>query len=146
MGKIKSFTGGAKPVTVVMPVVSPSDLKHCSIELLGAAGATANEAEIVGTHLVESNFAGHDSDVLRIPQYAEEIRRCAVRPGTELAITEETESSVLIDGFQTFGQLAWAEARRHAIEKARAVGIGMASLRCCNHSGRFGAYIEVSVG
>lgn len=130
-----------------MPVFTPQDLKQRSIELLGAAGATPAEAEIVGIHLVESNLAGHDSHgVLRIPQYAAEIERGAVQPGIELGISGQAESSVVVDGFRAFGQVACAEAMRQAIDKALAVGVGIASLRRCNHSGRLGAYVESAAG
>ena len=58
-----------------MPNIAPEKLNTFTANVLRAAGATENEIEIVGPHLVDACLAGQDSHgVLRLRQYVQEIR------------------------------------------------------------------------
>jgi len=132
-----------------MPVFTVDQLKNLGIGIFKAAGASDEEAKIVSRYLVNANLAGHDSHgVIRIPQYVNMIKvgykpygyLCKIKPGAQIEIVKETETTALIDGNWGFGQLIATKAMELAIEKAKKHGIGAVGAFHCNHIGRLGEY------
>ena len=59
-----------------MPNVSHQQLRETTIQALKKGGATSEDADVVGNHLVESNLAGHDSHgVIRVAQNVAEMQK-----------------------------------------------------------------------
>lgn len=105
------------------------------------AGASACHARLVARHLVESNILGHDSHgVLRVPQYCLAIESGELIPDARPKIIRELPAGAVMDGCQSFGQVAATEAMQLALEKASRSGTAAVTVRNCYHSGRLGAY------
>jgi LDH2 family malate/lactate/ureidoglycolate dehydrogenase len=127
-----------------MPILQAQQLKDFIAEILAAAGARADYADIVAAHLVDANLAGHDSHgVIRTPHYVRSIEKGDLQPSAEPEIVVETASMAQICGNWTFGQVIGKEATELAIDKARAQGVGLVSMYHEGHTGRLGAYAEM---
>ncbi|MFN0164921.1 MAG: Ldh family oxidoreductase [Bryobacteraceae bacterium] len=119
----------------------PERLHRLAEDVFEAAGAPRGEAEIVAEHLVSASLMGYDTHgVMRIPQYVEEIRNGSIRPGAQVVVSHETETTAVVDCGWTFGQVGGLRAIDTAIEKARRWKTATVVARCCNHAGRLGAY------
>ncbi len=127
-----------------MPTIQASKLTKITAQILAAADARADYAQIVADHLVNANLAGHDSHgVIRTPHYVRSIEKGDLRPTAEPEIVEETASMAQICGNWTFGQVIAKQATELAIDKAREQGVGLVSMYHEGHTGRIGTYAEM---
>jgi len=127
-----------------MPSIQADQLTETIAQILAAAGARADYADIVAAHLVDANLAGHDSHgVIRTPHYVRSIEKGDLKPADEPEIVEETASMAQICGNWTFGQVIAKQATELAIDKARAQGVGLVSMYHEGHTGRIGTYAEM---
>ena len=127
-----------------MPIIQADKLTEITDQILKAAGARSDYAEIVADHLVNANLAGHDSHgVIRTPHYVRSMEKGDLRPTAEPEIVEETASMAQICGNWTFGQVIAKQATEIAIDKAREQGVGLVSMYHEGHTGRIGAYAEM---
>lgn len=126
-----------------MPTFSPKELQQIAQQIFMACGAPLSEASLVAEHLVESNIMGIDSHgVMRIPQYVDNIRRGAIKPGSQVSILKDGEASVLLDCNYNFGQVGGTMAAELATNRARRHGVASVVVKNCNHTGRIGAYVQ----
>ena len=107
------------------------------------AGALADVAELVATHVVDAELAGHPSHGLRqIPLYCAN----AGAPGNDLTVTPEiiAQTPVLttVDAREGLGHPALAAAVDAAATAAHQAGIAAAAVVRCGHAGRAGAWVE----
>jgi LDH2 family malate/lactate/ureidoglycolate dehydrogenase len=110
-----------------------------------AAGTPHDPAAHVARHLVRANLSGHDSHgVLRIPAYLRQIKQSQLVPGARPEVVREWAASAVVDGRRGFGQVTASFALDVAIRKAEGAGVGAASVRRCNHTGRLGEYGEAA--
>ena len=127
-----------------MPTIQADALTDINAQILAAAGARQDYADIVAEHLVNANLAGHDSHgVIRTPYYVRSIEKGELKPTAEPDIIAETASMAQIRGNWTFGQVIARQATEIAISKAREQGIGLASIYDEGHTGRLGTYAEM---
>lgn len=141
-----------------MPVFTADQLRKISISVFEAAGASKEEAEIVGNHMVTSNLYGHDSHgIIRLRLYVRLMRKMAgmdndvshmaspgIKPQAEIRILSETPSAAALDGNWGFGHVIARKAMDMAVAKAKATGVGIVSAYNCNHIGRVGEYPEMA--
>src|SRR5467141_2447837 len=74
-----------------MPTIDASRLESTATRIFEALGTPAGDAAWIATLLVRANLRGHDSHgVIRIPQYAEAVRRGTVDPKSPISVTAET--------------------------------------------------------
>lgn len=124
-------------------LVKAEDLEELTAAIFQKHGAPAEDARIVARLLVEADLMGlHSHGVLRVPQYVGDIRQGTIVPGAALQVVEQTPTAALVDANWNFGQVGAVRAAELAVERAQELGIGCASLRCCRHVGRVGAYTE----
>lgn len=124
-----------------MPRVSPEDLEEFVTKAIESTGTTPDAARAVARHLVEANLSGHDSHgVMRLKQYLDHAASGDVQPTAEPAVLRETSTTAVVDGGQTWGQVAANFAMELAIRKAREHAIAAVSLRNAYHAGRIGVY------
>ncbi|MEX2307973.1 MAG: Ldh family oxidoreductase [Pirellulales bacterium] len=124
-----------------MPTLSCDQLTSLVTAIFEHAGAPPAHARLVANHLVEANTFGHDSHgVLRVPQYCMAIDSGELVPHAKPSVVRESAAGAVMDGRQSFGQVAVADAMNRAIDKASNNGIGAVTIRNCYHSGRLGAY------
>jgi len=128
-----------------MPTLTSERITRIASEVLQAAGASAENADIVGEHLADANLAGHDSHgFIRIPQYVTNIREGGLNPKAQPRVNRDSKATAQISGNGTFGQVAASFATRLAMDKAREYGIGMVSMYDIGHTGRIGTYPEMA--
>lgn len=124
-----------------MPRVSPDTLEEFVTRAIESTGTRPEAARMVARHLVESNLSGHDSHgVMRLKQYLDHVASGDVQPAAEPTIVHETSTTAVVDGGQTWGQVAASFAMDVAIRKARDHAIAAVSLRRAYHAGRIGVY------
>jgi uncharacterized oxidoreductase len=124
-------------------VVKAAYLEDLTAAIFQKHGTPPDDARTVARLLVEADLMGlHSHGTLRVPQYVGDIRQGTIAPGAALKVTEQTPAAVLVDANWNFGQVGAARTTELAVERARQLGIGCASLRRCRHVGRVGAYTE----
>jgi uncharacterized oxidoreductase len=124
--------------------IQADKLRATVIDILKAAGAEAEDADTVGSHLVLSNLSGHDSHGVSIlPQYLENIRLGVLKPTNHLRSVRKDGSIEVFDGQMGFGQVVAREATLAAIETAKETGLSLSALRNAHHIGRVGTYGEM---
>src|SRR5438309_10062992 len=117
-----------------MPIIQAEELHRFALELVGAMGASVEEAETVADVLVRSNLAGHDSHgVIRMEQYARMVREGQIVPGAPFEIVRQMPAMALVDGHWGFGAVVASRATRLAIEMAQVSGVAAVSVRGSNH-------------
>ncbi|HEX5416695.1 MAG TPA: Ldh family oxidoreductase [Chloroflexota bacterium] len=124
---------------------SADELREVATRIFRAAGADAEPTEILVSHLIDANLAGHDSHgVIRIPAYVQSLQKGQVQPNARPTILRETPVSALIDGGWTFGQVSARFGIDTAIAKAKAQGVAVVGVVRCNHIGRLGTYSSLA--
>lgn len=129
-----------------MPTIAADRLTGYVSTIFEAAGAAPSEAGEVATHMVGANLAGHDSHgVIHISNYLGLMDEGLIRPGAELRVERETETTALLAGGWDFGQVVARKAMADAIERARGSGLGAVVAYEMAHTGRMGAFGEQAV-
>ncbi len=124
-----------------MILFTADELRDVATRIFRAAGAEPEPTDILVSHLIDANLAGHDSHgVLRIPAYVQAMKRGRVQPNARPTIVRETPVSALIDGNWTFGQVSARFGMEVAIAKAKAQGVAVVGVVRCTHIGRLGTY------
>lgn len=126
-----------------MPTLSHDKLALFATRLLTAAGAGEAEAARVAESLVESNLRGHDSHgVMRIPDYAAQLRTGELVADAELRTLAETESLLATDARSGFGQVQCTRLIERLEPKVRRQGVACGTISNCGHVGRLGEWVE----
>src|SRR6266567_2675056 len=124
-----------------MPRVPAERLHRVGAALLVAAGAPADEAEVVMRHCVDANLAGHDSHgIIQIPTYIDRIQVGHIVPGAPWTITQESPTTTVIDGHWGFGYTVTERAMRLTIDKATRSNVAATTVSRQGHIGRLASY------
>ncbi len=127
-----------------MYVISETDLRKFTIEVLTAMGTPLAHAEVVCENLVGANLVGHDSHgVLRLTTYAGWVDDGHIVPGLDPEVTSEFGATARVDGRWCWGAVGAKLATEKAIELARQYGVAAVTLDHCAHIGRLGSYTEM---
>ena len=124
-----------------MPVFTQTELAKIAGDVFQAAGATPEEARVVGEALAEANVEGHDSHgVVRISEYVGWMEENLINIGAHMKVVKETDAFAVLDGNWGWGQVVAKEAMEYGIQKALRSGAVTISVRQCCHIGRVGDY------
>ncbi|MCL0044474.1 Ldh family oxidoreductase [Dehalococcoidia bacterium] len=124
-----------------MPIFTHSYLHKLVFHVLRAAGANEEESEIIASHSVGANLAGHDSHgVIQIPTYVDRIKVGHIVPGASIEVLDETPSTARIDGHWGFGYVVSTRAMELAIQKARETNVAALTIFRQSHVGRVADY------
>src|ERR1051326_8280718 len=124
-----------------MPRVPAERLHQIGAALLVAAGAPADEAEIVMRHSIDANLAGHDSHgIIQIPTYIDRIQVGHIVPGAPFTIVQESPATTVIDGNWGFGYVISERAMQMTIDKARTANVAATTVFRQSHIGRLASY------
>lgn len=119
------------------------NLEDFARNVAAAMGAPDEVAAEVGSHLVKSNLAGHDSHgIIRLGQYMEQAAAGLLVPSALPEIAKSAPCGGLVDAGRGFGQYSTMFATKVAIEAAKSVGVGAVAIRQSMHIGRVGEYVE----
>jgi uncharacterized oxidoreductase len=128
-----------------MQTISAPTLTDYIQSLFAAAGAPPAHAIRVANSLVSANLAGHDSHgVIRTVQYLANIKDGLLDPVVTPKIAKETGVVTMVDGQQSFGQVAAHYAMTLTIDKAKTYGMATTGLFHSAHVGRLGEWIALA--
>jgi hydroxycarboxylate dehydrogenase B len=128
-----------------MPTIDAVRLESTATRIFEALGAPAGDAAWVAHLLVLANLRGHDSHgVIRVPQYAEAVKKGTVDPKSPVTVAAETPVTARLDGGRGFGQVVARRGMEMAMAKAKASGLAAVSLSRTGHVGRLADYVEMA--
>jgi LDH2 family malate/lactate/ureidoglycolate dehydrogenase len=106
-------------------------------------GYSAREAAITAKVLVEADARGIPSHVVsRLDFYRKNIQGGFAKPGAQPEVVFETPVSLVVDGRDGIGPFITEFTVNRMLEKAKAGGVGFASVRNSNHFGIAGYWAE----
>lgn len=117
------------------------------VNILSKAGIPGEEAKIVADVLLQADKLGFDSHgVNRLKTiYLDRITDGTLNPETNFEVVREGPTTAVIDGHNGMGQVIAYKAMKLAIEKARAYGMAMVTVRNSTHYGFAGYYPLMAV-
>lgn len=108
-------------------------------------GFTADESRIISDVLLMSDLYGIESHGMqRLARYHKGIEKGLIKVCAKPEIVFETPVSAVIDAHDGMGQLVSHKAMTLAIEKAKAVGMAIVTVRNSNHYGIAGYYAKMA--
>ncbi len=128
--------------TLVMP---DALTRFCEQVFIGMDVAPA-DARITAEVLVNADLRGVDSHgVARLKRYVDGLRDGVMRAHPKTRVVAETPATINYDADAGLGQPVSHAAMVKAIEKARNVGVGFATVHNSNHFGIAGYYAMMAV-
>ncbi|KAF5021293.1 hypothetical protein F66182_6691 [Fusarium sp. NRRL 66182] len=116
--------------------VPASEAQRLVEDILRGNGVPPDNASIIARCLVAADLRGVDTHgINRIPSYMERVRQGVLNASAEPLISQITPAVAQVDGQNGFGFVAAYRGMAAAIESARILGIGMASIKHSNHFG-----------
>ena len=123
--------------------IDAGEAQHFTQAVFEAYGASGVNAQVVAEHLVGSERRGLPSHgLIRVSQYVDEIRSGRLDPGATPSVSAPAPASAVVDGHWTFGPVAGMYAMNLVEAQVSDHGIGFASVKHVQHTGRLGAYTE----
>jgi L-2-hydroxycarboxylate dehydrogenase (NAD+) len=117
------------------------------VDILGKAGILSDDAKIICDVLVKADKLGFDSHgVNRLKTiYLDRIAEGTLNPETNFDVVKEGPTTAVIDGHNGMGHVIAYKAMKLAIEKAKAYGMAMVTVRNSTHYGFAGYYPLMAV-
>jgi len=129
-----------------MPVIAAEALTEVASRIVRCTGSEEAEARTVAEHLVGANLAGHDSHgVGMLSPYMRNFHNGLLVPNTAPSAIRDDGPFLQFEGGKGYGQRVAADAMALAIERCRATGITVMTLRNSHHIGRVGTYGEMAI-
>lgn len=127
-------------------MASPYPLHHRQIEtILLAWGMPATQAARTADVLAWADLHGVESHgISMLVEYDMRYRANRLKMNADYKVVRETPVSILVDGDGGMGHVAYAMAVDAAIEKAKANGIAVASVRNSSHFGAVGYFTNLA--
>ena len=123
----------------------PQLVKFCESIFLTYGFSEAESTQITDVILAADLNGIESHGVQRMVRYAKEVTSGMVNVKAEMEVVHETPISAVIDAHDGMGQVVGCKAMKMAIDKAKASGIGMITVRNSNHYGIAGYYAEMAV-
>lgn len=126
-----------------MPTIVASKLEDVCRRIAVARGSETAEADQVAVNLVAANLKGHDSHgVGMLPRYIKATFTGELNINQHAEVVADHGVIVQIDGHAGYGQVIGQEAMQLAIERVRAFGLCVMTVRNSHHLCRIGAWGE----
>ncbi|MEE2777237.1 MAG: malate/lactate/ureidoglycolate dehydrogenase [Acidobacteriota bacterium] len=127
-------------------VFAPDHLRRVATTIVEAGGSEPAESQVVADHLVLANLSGHDSHgVGMLPAYVRNLKAELLFPNRTPELATDHGSILVFDGCRGYGQAVGKMAMQQAIDRAKASGLVLMTLRNTHHLGRIGTYGEQAV-
>ncbi|MDO4890645.1 MAG: Ldh family oxidoreductase, partial [Coriobacteriaceae bacterium] len=108
-------------------------------------GFSGDEADTITDVLLTADLYGIESHGMqRMVRYHKGLEKGTIHGDAKPEIVFETPISAVIDGHSGMGQLVGVFAMQKAIEKAKATGVGIVTVRESNHYGIAGYYAKMA--
>jgi LDH2 family malate/lactate/ureidoglycolate dehydrogenase len=132
------------PEAAVASSVHADRLEAFAADVLVAAGVPSDGAAVVARSLVDADLRGiHSHGVTRLGIYVERLRKGGNDPRAEVSVVAEAPAITLLDSRNALGQIASARAVEIAVERARATGCAVVSVRSGSHFGAAGYWARL---
>lgn len=126
--------------------VKADEITRLSIDMLKAAGATAEEAEIVTEILVDTSLRGVDSHGIRaVARYIRELKTGKILSGAPIKVLRDTPTTAMWDVGSAIGFVVAKRAMDAAITKAQKYKIGSVGYMGTGHIGALYYYTKQAV-
>jgi len=123
--------------------VGHQELKELASSVLRSIDCTAEVADEVSEHLVETDLAGIASHgTLRLVQYVEHAKRCLFTPSASPTVSMNEHGAWIVNGHGGFGISAMNLAVKKGSELMLHTGMATVAVVNCGHSGRIGSFAE----
>jgi len=125
--------------------VTADNLKQFIRALFAASAFPMADAQVLADVLVWANLRGVDSHgVLRVPRYLNMVATGVMNPRPDIRVVQDRGATVLIEADRAAGPVVMVQVAEHAINKAKANGIGIALARQTTHTGPVGYYARIA--
>ncbi|MHB1414415.1 MAG: Ldh family oxidoreductase [Chloroflexota bacterium] len=126
-------------------VMSADRMRELTVGILAKVGVPAADAEFMGDCLVDSDIRGVLTHGVRfLPIYYRWIKAGNIKVEPEIKVISEAPGMIAYDADQSLGHLVSAKAMRTCIEKAKKVGVGVATIRNSRHCGAMAFYAQMA--
>lgn len=118
--------------------IPAAELKQQAISILLAFGGNESEAEIQAEARLMGALRGHPGQgqgMRGIARYCDMLKSGGIVANAPFDVLMDTPAIALVDGNKGFGQVIASRAMDMAIEKAKAIGVGLVGVRHSNHLG-----------
>jgi len=127
-------------------LISKSEVIDFIVRSMVQAGCQKPHAEALAATLTEGDYRGHFSHGLnRLEMYVRDIQTGITVSDVEPLVINETPAAALVDGKNCLGPVVGNFCMAKAIEKAKAVGVGVVTARNSNHYGIAGWYGQTAL-
>ena len=127
-------------------VLSATQLKRFSIEMLTALGMPEEDADIVADSFVWAGLRDAIThSIIRIEQIAKRSRAGGLSMKVDWTPVRATGGVALLDAGYAWGTIGATRGMRIAVESARKYGIGMTSIRNCDNTGALGMHTSHAI-
>lgn len=124
--------------------VAADRLTDVAAAVLRAAGVPDADARVVAESLVDADLRGiHSHGVNRLGIYVERLRAGGNRASGSVAVLSDAPSLAVLDGADLLAQVPSARAVDIAVEKARATGCAVVTVRRASHFGAAGYWARL---
>lgn len=124
--------------------VNEEELMDFGVACFKKSGIDEEHATLFTRLLVNSDLRGVRSHGSRnINGYCNSFETGHANPRPNIRLVQETPATAVLDGDGTLGYLPMVKATELAIAKAKAVGVGMATVRPIGHYGSAGHYTRI---
>lgn len=124
--------------------VEEQALLNFGVACLKKSGIDQEHAELFTRLLVNSDLRGVRSHGSRnVNGYCRAFETGHANPQPNIQLVQETPATAVLDGDGTMGYLPMVKAAELAVEKAKAVGLGMVTVRPIGHYGSAGHYARI---
>ncbi len=122
------------------------DLEAFTAEVLARHGLGAADAAVTARVLVSADLRGIASHgVARLGRYVKGLQEGYILPRVRFDVQEPAPALGTIDAKNGVGQVVSELAMNLAVEKARANGLGLVTVRNSNHFGIAGYYVQKAI-
>lgn len=128
-------------------MIDAEAFRRFAVEVLQKVGVPTQQAADTVAPLVWASLCGIDTHGVRNLKsyYVDPVINERIKARAQFTVEFETAMSARADGDNGLGLAAGCWGMRLAIEKAKAAGIGLVSVRNSNHLGALGFFAELAV-
>lgn len=126
--------------------VAPDVLQEVVARIFIGCGMSSEDGGLLARSLVHADCRGILSHgVLRVPDYVKKLTKDGVDPLGRPEVVSDRGAAIVVDGHNSMGQIGGTFAMRHAIDRAREIGVAFAAVRGSNHCGALDFYTRMAV-
>jgi LDH2 family malate/lactate/ureidoglycolate dehydrogenase len=122
-------------------LIEAKDAHVFIVHALTKINMSESSAKMVADNLVEADLRGVNTHgIIRLPEYVKRTAQGGVSVGAQPKIISEKGPVIRMDAQNCLGQIAGTSAMQAAIQKAKSIGIGIATIKNSHHLGAMAYY------